>query len=101
MQTLSPETVLASAQPPALSSQPAIALWHVEHGDWDRAHQIVQALEEAGDRDAAWVHAHLHRVEGDLSNAGYWYRQARRPTDSGPLDVERRAILADLLARDP
>jgi hypothetical protein len=49
-------------------------------------------------RDAAWVHAYLHRVEGDLDNAGYWYRQARRPAASGPLPAEWDAI-ADALIK--
>ncbi len=50
------------------------AVWHRLRGEWDAAHAIVQELAGA---DAAWVHAWLHRVEGDLGNAGYWYRRAR------------------------
>ena len=49
------------------------------------------------DADCAWVHAHLHRVEGDASNARYWYRQAGKPAASGALDAERDAIIAALL----
>ena len=49
------------------------------------------------DADCAWVHAHLHRVEGDVSNARYWYRQAGKPAASGGLDAEREAIIAALL----
>ncbi len=45
-------------------------------GDWDRAHRIVQRL---GSRDACWVHAYLHRKEGALGNAGYWYSRAGEP----------------------
>jgi len=48
-------------------------------GHWDEAHDIVQRHE--GDEIAAWVHAVLHKIEGDLSNSRYWYRQARRPAD--------------------
>jgi hypothetical protein len=48
-------------------------------------------------REAAWVHAHLHRVEGDESNASYWYRQAQRRPGNGPLDAEWTEIVADLL----
>ncbi len=52
----------------------------------------------AGDsRDAAWVHAHLHRVEGDNGNAGYWYREAKRPVVTSDLDAEWDAIVAALL----
>ena len=54
------------------------ALWWAAKGDWDRAHKIVQ---DESDANSAWVHAYLHRVEGDLGNAGYWYRQAGQPID--------------------
>lgn len=71
------------------------ALWWTKKGDWERAHQIV--VNDAGP-DAAWVHAHLHRIEGDQSNADYWYRQARRPSASGAIDAEWDAIVESLLA---
>jgi len=50
-------------------------------------------------RDAAWVHAYLHRVEGDLANAGYWYRRAGKDAADGALDAEWTAIVAELLHR--
>ena len=65
------------------------ALDHAAKGDWDAAHRIVQ---EDGSRDAAWVHAHLHRVEGDLPNARYWYARAGRPESTAPLEAEREEI---------
>ncbi len=65
------------------------ALSRLAAGDWDGAHALVQDDPSA---DAAWVHAHLHRVEGDLSNAGYWYRRAGRPVATDSLEEERRAI---------
>ncbi|KAB0681831.1 hypothetical protein [Aureimonas leprariae] len=65
------------------------AIQRLENGDWDGAHAAVQDDPSA---DAAWIHAHLHRVEGDLGNAAYWYRRAGRPVESGDLDAERRAI---------
>ena len=52
------------------------ALGLVAAGDWDGAHALVQ---DDPSPEAAWVHAHLHRVEGDLTNAGYWYRRAGKP----------------------
>ena len=67
---------LEGAAPPAESGAPLAALWHLAKGDWDRAHKIVQDDEGAA---AAWVHAHLHRVEGDEGNAGYWYARAGKP----------------------
>ena len=47
--------------------------------------------------DAAWVHAHLHRIEGDLTNAGYWYRRAGKPEHAGPLAAERAELAAALV----
>lgn len=82
------------APPPGL--MPALAaLWWQGRGDWQRAHAIVQTDE--GDPVNAWVHAHLHRVEGDLGNAGYWYRRAGRPMAKGGLDEEWAAIATALL----
>jgi hypothetical protein len=46
-------------------------------GQWDDAHEIVQKYED--DATASWIHAVLHKMEGDLSNSGYWYRRAKRP----------------------
>jgi hypothetical protein len=59
-------------------------------GDWDAAHDLVAALED--DSACAWVHAYLHRQEGDLDNARYWYGRAGRPEASGPLAEEARDI---------
>ena len=58
-----------------------LALWWDAHGDWNKAHEIAQDVSGA---DGAWVHAYLHRREGDVSNAGYWYRQAGRKVDPSP-----------------
>ena len=88
---------LAGDSPPADLSRPLLALWHLARGDWDRAHGVAQ--EDETDPDCAWVHAHLHRVEGDLGNARYWYRRAGRPADTGNLVAERHAITAELLTR--
>ena len=52
------------------------ALWWDKKGDWDRSHDIAQ---DAGSKEGDWIHAYLHRVEGDLGNAGYWYRRAGKP----------------------
>ena len=56
---------------------------------------LAQARDDA---DGAWVHAYLHRVEGDLANAGYWYRRAGRPASEQPLREEWAAVAAALLA---
>ncbi len=73
-----------------------LALWWAGKGDWARAHEIAQ---ETGGRDGAWVHALLHRQEGDLGNAQFWYRQAGRPAATGELEQEWEAIVRELLAR--
>ena len=85
---------LAKAAPPAGLSPALTALWWAGKGAWDKAHDIVMSGEGA---DCAWVHAYLHRVEGDRDNARYWYRQARREPASGDLAVEWTAIAAALL----
>jgi hypothetical protein len=73
------------------------ALWHAFHDNWDRAHDLAQ---EAHSRDGDWVHAYLHRKEGDTGNAGYWYSRAgRAPVVAGVShDAERDAIATALLA---
>jgi len=81
--------------PPERLSPVLEALWWAAKGDWNRAHVLVQ---DDPSRDAAWVHAYLHRVEGDLGNAGYWYRTAGRAAASDSLEVEWQTIVAALLA---
>jgi hypothetical protein len=70
------------------------ALWHDAKGDWDRAHQIAQDIETP---EAAWVHAYLHRREGDISNARYWYRRAGQPEATDALESEWARIVGHLL----
>jgi len=70
------------------------ALWHEKRGGWNKAHEIVQ---EINDPTAAWVHAYLHRKGGDEGNAAYWYRQADRPFPSHSLDQEWGEIVEALL----
>lgn len=91
----------AEAAPPEGVGPALRALWHLARNEWDAAHEAAQS---DGSRDGAWVHAHLHRVEGDLANAGYWYRRADRPPSEAPLDDEWEEIASALLgraARDP
>lgn len=70
------------------------ALWHEVRGEWQRAHKIVQAESTA---EAAWVHAYLHRREGDLANAAYWYRRAKRQVPTTALEDEWRTIVASFI----
>lgn len=85
---------LASASPPADLAAPLEALWHEARGNWDRAHRTVMS---ARGRNAAWVHAYLHRKEGDRENARYWYDRAQQPMASGSLASEWAAIASALL----
>ena len=76
---------IGGTAPPQPLNQAAQALWWDAHGDWDKAHACAQAQE---DTTGAWVHAYLHRKEGDLGNAGGWYRRAGKPAATGPLAAE-------------
>ena len=66
------ETLTSPEPPPGLGAALA-ALWHDGRGDWGAAHGVAQDINTP---EGAWIHAYLHRKEGDLSNARYWYRQA-------------------------
>ena len=72
------------------------ALWLAGRGEWDQAHEIAQSEDT---RNGAWVHAYLHRAEGDMNNANYWYRQAHRPLQTGDLRAEWETIVMELLRR--
>lgn len=76
------QSTAAGNPPPPGLSRALQALWHEARGEWDAAHTLAQ---EAGGNDGAWVHAYLHRKEGDEANAGYWYRRAGRTPASGDL----------------
>jgi hypothetical protein len=86
---------LTQAAPPPILRPSLVALWHDGRGDWDTAHRVAQDVEDA---EGAWVHAYLHRKEGDLANAGYWYRRANRPAASDQLTKEWERLVSTLLA---
>ena len=73
---------------------PLLALWHDARGDWDEAHRVAQDID---DKSGAWVHAYLHRKEGDAGNAAYWYRRAGQPVATDPLEAEWERIATALL----
>jgi hypothetical protein len=85
---------LEKKTPPAVSSA-LVALWHDAKGDWERAHEVAQDVEDA---TGSWVHAYLHRKEGDEGNAAYWYRKAGKPVERGPLGAEWTRIVTALLS---
>ena len=88
---------LTAARPPRGLPPPLRALWWAAHDNWTKAHEVAQAQD---DKPCAWVHAYLHRVEGDAGNAAYWYRRAGRPAAKGPLPAEWEAIARALLGAD-
>jgi hypothetical protein len=99
-------TVIADMSPselkalsdPSLLTLPLQALWHDAHGAWERAHEVCQ---QAGNRDGDWVHAYLHRKEGDPGNAGYWYARARRPVPAATVSLDQEwADLVRVLAAE-
>lgn len=85
----------SAAEPPDGLPLGLQALWWDAKGDWDKAHQSAQQREDvAGNR----VHAYLHRKEGDLPNAGYWYRRAGVAAVTGTLEAEWEMLVREFLA---
>ena len=85
---------LKGKTPPARASEALQAMWWAANENWDKAHRIVM---NGHDQDCAWVHAYLHRVEGDLGNAGYWYRRAAKPAAKDSLEAEWERIVSTLI----
>ena len=88
--------LLEADEPPTELAPLLVALWHARRDEWEAAHKIAQGVDDA---DGSWVHAYLHRVEGDLSNANYWYRRAGRPECATSLAEEWEEVARALLAR--
>ncbi|GHA72000.1 hypothetical protein [Pontibacter akesuensis] len=86
---------LQASSPPAGASVYLQALWYAAKGDWNKAHVLIQDLP---DQNAAWIHAYLHREEGDTWNADYWYRKAGRKRAEVTLQEEWENIAAALIA---
>ena len=87
-------TSLSPPNPPAGLTHALAGLWWDAKGDWKRAHESAQQDEGP---HGAWVHAYLHRKEGDHSNAAYWYSRAGKPVCRESLDAEWLSIVTDLL----
>jgi hypothetical protein len=86
---------LAGREPPANLGCALQAMWYDAKKDWHQAHTCAQAQE---DDIGSWVHAYLHRVEGDAANAAYWYRRAGRPVSTQSFADEWHTIVTVLLA---
>jgi hypothetical protein len=89
------QAIEGAAGPLAGLGLPLQALWHDAQGDWPRAHECAQ---HAPGRDGAWVHAYLHRKEGDEANAAYWYARAGQAKSTTTLEAEWELIARELLA---
>lgn len=89
------KTSLKERQPPQVAVL-LQALWYEAKGDWEKAHDLAQDVHTP---DGSWIHAYLHRIEGDISNAEYWYHRANRKMPKLPLREEWEAIVSELLMR--
>ncbi len=85
---------LTAAAPPAGITVYLQALWFDAAGNWQKAHELIQDLP---DNNASWLHAYLHRKEGDNANAGYWYRRAGKKNPLVSLEQEWEQIATALL----
>ena len=89
-------SVEANDEPPAGLDSSILALWLAKKGRWDASHDVAQDIHNS---EGSWIHAYLHRVEGDLGNARYWYNRASKPVKGGgeSLDEEWREIAETFL----
>jgi hypothetical protein len=85
---------LEGEHPPEKISPCLKSLWHDAKGHWEIAHQIAQDI---GDKNGSWIHAYLHRKEGDLGNARYWYSMAGKPIPAGSLEKEWEELARQFL----
>lgn len=84
---------LSQSSPPSAISEHLKALWYDGKGDWEQSHNIIQDI---NDMNASWIHAYLHRKEGDIWNADYWYNRAGKKRPSISLDEEWEVITKKL-----
>lgn len=89
---------LSGDTPPEKIGDLLLALWHEGRGDWDKAHDIVQDIQTS---DASWIHAYLHRREGDAGNAAYWYQRAGRKFPHISMDEEWEVLVKNYLPVTP
>ena len=85
---------LKNNSPPSDISAPIKSMWYAKKGDWDMAHKIAQDIKTVL---GSWIHAYLHRIEGDESNADYWYKKANVNQINANLDDEANQIIKHIL----
>jgi hypothetical protein len=88
------KSAISSPAPPAEVSIYLKALWYDANNDWEQSHNIIQ---EYDTKTASWIHAYLHRKEGDPGNASYWYQKAGRKMPGYELGKEWEEIVKQLL----
>jgi hypothetical protein len=79
---------------PGELSPALLSLWYDGKGDWHGSHDVAQEIHTS---DGSWIHAYLHRKEGDPGNAAYWYRKAGKPVASGSLEKEWEELVKAFL----
>ena len=85
---------LSGNEPPKNSSVYLEALWYDAKGEWDKAHKLIQDVD---DQKASWIHAYLHRKEGDSGNADYWYSRAGKKRSAVSFEKELEEIAGALI----
>lgn len=85
---------LSQSNPPIQLTPLLQALWYDAKGQWDAAHDLAQDVHS---NEGSWVHAYLHRKEGDPGNASYWYHRASKPVSQKSLNDEWTEIVTALL----
>lgn len=85
---------LTDASPPGGLSVYLQSLWYDGKNDWEKSHEIIQDI---NDKTAAWIHAYLHRKEGDVFNANYWYNRAQRKMPGYALEKEWKEMVEEIL----
>lgn len=91
------KSTLQKSEPPTEWPETLKSLWYAANGDWKASHDIAQDLKNDM---GSWIHAYLHRKEGDVFNAGYWYRRAKREFPEMSLGDEHRAITEFVLDKN-
>lgn len=84
------KSTLVEIHPPKEWSEPLRALWYAAKGDWESSHDIAQEIHSPM---GSWIHAYLHRVEGDKWNAGYWYDRAGKSFPAISLEEELMVLV--------
>ena len=87
---------LQNNSPPKEINPLLVALWYDAKGDWESSHSIAQDIET---KDGALIHAYLHRKEGDIWNADYWYRNAGRKRPDIPLKEEWNSLVKEFISK--